>query len=253
MAKEYNLSTNPDDHGIAGTSTGAVGAFMAAWNRPDQFHRVLSFIGTYVAMKGADQLPAMVRKTEPKPIRIFMQDGTKDHIVPGGAVWDFVCGELADQQPGDVSRHWSTRGTTRSWRWGAEAHNMKQGGAIMPDALRWLWRGYPEPIVVREPPQMKEAGWDPRMKVFSMVSVDKPWEQVGGSYGEVVSPTGDEAGDVFFADTKADRIYKADEDGKVSVFKERAGGVRALRDGPGSVSVCVPGGPSADCGLCSGR
>ena len=35
-------------------SAGAVGAFMAAWNRPDQFHRVLSLIGTYVAMKGAD-------------------------------------------------------------------------------------------------------------------------------------------------------------------------------------------------------
>jgi sugar lactone lactonase YvrE len=68
-----------------------------------------------------------------------------------------------------------------------------------------------------------------------MVSVDKPWERLGGSYGDVVSPTGDEAGDVFFADTKADRIYKADEDGKVSIFKERAGGVRALRDGPGSV------------------
>ena len=52
VEKGYNLSTNPDDRGIAGTSTGAVGAFMAAWNRPDQFHRVLSFIGTYVAMKG---------------------------------------------------------------------------------------------------------------------------------------------------------------------------------------------------------
>ena len=97
VAKDYNLSKSPDDHGIAGTSTGAVGAFMAAWNRPDQFHRVLSFIGTYVAMKGADELPALVRKTEPKPIRIFMQDGTGDHIVPGRNVWDFVCWKLADQ------------------------------------------------------------------------------------------------------------------------------------------------------------
>jgi gluconolactonase len=101
---------------------------------------------------------------------------------------------------------------------GTEAHNMKQGGAIMPDALRWLWRGYPE-----------------RAKVYAMVSADKSWEQVGGSYGDVVGPTGDEAGDVFFADTKADRIYKADGEGKVSILKERAGGVRALRDGPGSV------------------
>ena len=33
-------------------------------------------------MKGADALPALVRRTEPKPIRIFMQDGTADHITP---------------------------------------------------------------------------------------------------------------------------------------------------------------------------
>lgn len=45
VGKQYNLSNNPDDHAISGVSTGAVGAFMAAWNRPDQFHRVLSFIG----------------------------------------------------------------------------------------------------------------------------------------------------------------------------------------------------------------
>src|SRR5258706_328101 len=82
VAKGYTLRTNPDDRGMGGTSTGAGGAFVTAWNRPDQFHRVLSFIGTYVAMKGADQLPALVRKTERKPIRIFMQDGTGDHIVP---------------------------------------------------------------------------------------------------------------------------------------------------------------------------
>src|ERR1700737_1668624 len=75
VAKLHPLSSNPDDRAIAGVSTGAVGAVMAAWNRPHQSHRVLSYIGTYVAMKGADSLPGLVRKTEPKPIRIFMQDG----------------------------------------------------------------------------------------------------------------------------------------------------------------------------------
>ena len=82
---------------------------------------------------------------------------------------------------------------------------------------------------------MKGPGWDPRAKVYSTVSSDKPWEQVGGSYGEVVSPTGDESGNVFFADAKADRIYKSDAEGKVSVFKESAGGVKALRVGVGGV------------------
>ncbi len=234
VAKDYNLSKSPDDHGIAGTSTGAVGAFMAAWNRPDQFHRVMSFIGTYVAMKGADEMPALVRKTEPKPIRIFMQDGTADHIV------------AAEQYGTSFAGSWPINnwvmyqaleysGYDARLEMGSEAHNMKQGGAIMPDALRWLWRGYPEAIVVHEQPQMKQEGWDPRMKVYSTVWADKPWEQVGGDYGEVASPTGDDLGDLFFVDVKADRIYKADADGKVSVYKEKPGGVRALREGPGSV------------------
>jgi len=82
VAKKYNLSKDPSDRGLVGNSTGAVGAFMAAWERPDQFRRVASFIGTFVAMKGADTLLAIIRKSEPKPIRIFMQDGKKDHILP---------------------------------------------------------------------------------------------------------------------------------------------------------------------------
>ncbi len=73
-------------------STGAVAAFMAAWNRPDQFHRVLSFIGTYVAMKGADALPALIRKTEPRPLRVFLQDGKNDHIVPAEPYGTFFAG-----------------------------------------------------------------------------------------------------------------------------------------------------------------
>jgi gluconolactonase len=234
VAKEYNLSKNPDDHGIAGTSTGAVGAFMAAWNRPDEFHRVLSFIGTYVAMKGADELPALVRKTEPKPIRIFMQDGTGDHIVPAEPYGTSFAGSwpINNRVMFEALQY---SGYDARLEMGTEAHNMKQGGAIMPDALRWLWRGYPEPIVVREPPQMKEEGWDPRAKVYATVWADRSWEQVGGSYGEVASPTGDDLGDVFFADVAADRIYKADAEGKVTVYKEKAGRVKALREGPAGV------------------
>ena len=102
VAKKYNLSKDPNDRAISGVSTGAVGAFMAAWNRPDQFHRVLSFIGTYVAMKGADGLPALIRKTEPKPIRIFLQDGNNDHVVPSRTLRHLLRRKLAHQQPGDV-------------------------------------------------------------------------------------------------------------------------------------------------------
>ncbi len=92
VGKKYNLSKDANDRALCGVSTGAVGAFMAAWNRPDQFHRVLNFIGTYVAMKGADTLPALIRKTELKPLRVFLQDGSNDHIVPGEPYGTFYAG-----------------------------------------------------------------------------------------------------------------------------------------------------------------
>ena len=191
VASHYNLSKNPDDRGIEGVSTGAVGAFMTAWNRPDQFHRVLSFIGTYVAMKGADSLMALVRKTEPKPIRIFMQDGTNDHIVPGEP-WGTSFSGSWPMNNNVMHEALEYSGYDVKLVMGTEAHNMKQGGAIMPDALRWLWRGYPEPIVVHEPAAMHQPGWDPRGKVFETVFVDKPWQRIEGSYSFApVSPTAD--------------------------------------------------------------
>ncbi len=231
MAKKYNLSKDPNDRALSGVSTGAVGAFMAAWNRPDQFHRVLSFIGTYVAMKGADGLPALIRKTEPKPIRIFLQDGKNDHIVPAEPYGTFYGGSWPINNQ-VMFEAFESAGYDAKLVIGDEGHNMKQGAAIMPEALRWLWRGYPKPIVAQEPAGMSQPGWDPRGKVYSTVSADKPWEQVGESYGPVSSLAADRDGNVFFADAAANRIYKSDANRKVTVFKDKSNGADALAVGP---------------------
>ncbi len=231
MEKKYRLSKDPNDHALSGVSTGAVGAFMAAWNRPDQFHRVLSFIGTYVAMKGADSLPALIRKTEPKPIRIFLQDGKNDHVVPTEPYGTFYAGSWPINNQ-VMYEAFESAGYDVKLVIGDEGHNMKQGGAIMPEALRWLWRGYPKPIAVHEPADMGQAGWDARGKVYSTVSADKPWEQVGETYHSVAGPATDRDGNVFFADPAANRIYKSDPDRKVTVFKENSGGAKTLAVGP---------------------
>jgi gluconolactonase len=231
VAKKYNLSKDPNDHAISGVSTGAVGAFMAAWNRPDQFHRVLSFIGTFVAMKGADGLPALIRKTEPKPIRIFLQDGKNDHVVPTEPYGTFYAGSWPINNQ-VMLEAFQSAGYDVKLVIGEEGHNMKQGAAIMPEALRWLWRGYASPIVVKEPADIGKPGWDPRGKVYPIVSADKTWEQVGETYRSVASPAGDKDGNVFFADPAANRIYKSDADGQVTVFKENSNGARALRVAP---------------------
>ena len=219
VAKNYNLSNNPDDRGLSGVSTGAVGAFMAAWNRPDQFHRVLSFIGTYVAMKGADSLPALVRRTEPKPIRIFMQDGTNDHIVPTMPYGTSFAGSWPINNQ-VMYQALEFAGYDAKLEMGTGAHNTRQAGAILPDALRWLWRDYPQPIVVHEPAAMHEPGWDPATKVFSIIDVDKPWQQIGGDFQSIESLTADRNGNVYFPDPSAQCVDRVDANGKLTQFTQ---------------------------------
>lgn len=81
VSKSYALSTDPNDRAIGGASSGAIGAFNVAWERPDLFRRVLSTIGTYVGLRGGDELSTLVRKMEPKPLRIFLQDGDRKSVV----------------------------------------------------------------------------------------------------------------------------------------------------------------------------
>ena len=175
VGKKYNLSKDPNDRGIGGSSTGAVGAFVAAWNRPDQFRRVFTFIGTFVDMKGADHFPALIRKTETRPIRIFMQDGRADHIVPNQPWGTFYGGSWPINNQ-VMYEAFEFSGYDVKYVLGDEGHNGKHGSAIMPEVLRWLWRGYPQPVVVHEPAMLGQAGWDPRGKVSSFVAADKPWE-----------------------------------------------------------------------------
>src|SRR5580658_2672819 len=257
VAQKYNLSKDPNDRGLAGASTGAVCAFVAAWNRPDQFRRVISFIGTYVAMKGADALPALIRKTEPKPIRIFLQDGKNDHIVAAEPFGTFYGGSWPINNQ-VMFEAFESAGYDVKLTIGEGGHDRRQGAAIMPDVLRWLWRDYPSPIVVHEPASMSQPGWDPRGKVYSTVWADKPWEQVGETYRSVASPTTDQNGSVYFADPGANRIYKSDADGKVTLFKDYASGAVALAAGPDGrlyasqlarkriVAYSAAGGPSGD-------
>lgn len=222
VAKDYNLSKNPDDRGLEGVSTGAVGAFMAAWNRPDQFRRVLSFIGTFVAMKGGDGVAAMIRKTEAKPLRVFLQAGKNDHLAPNQPYGTFYAGSwpMNNRVMLEALQY---AGYDAKLELGEEGHNMKQGAAIMPDALRWLWRDYPTPITVHEPAQMDKDAWDPRGKVSSTVWANKPWERLAGTYKSITSPTADKAGNIYFADTASGNVYKADATGKITTLLPNAG------------------------------
>src|ERR1017187_4477602 len=79
LEKDYNLSKNPDDRAIAGASSGAICALTVAWQRPDQFHKVISTIGSFTNIPGGHVYPDLIRASEHKPLRIFLQDGLNDN------------------------------------------------------------------------------------------------------------------------------------------------------------------------------
>jgi len=141
---EIKLSKDPNDRCAGGGSTGGVGSFSLAWQRPDQFRRVFSAVGTYVAMRGAEEYHVLVRKTEPKPIRIFMQDGHSDQCF--GDVGDWWMSNLS------LKRSLEFAGYDVNWVWGTGPHSGVHGTQVFPDAMRWIWRDYPAPVTAKPNP-----------------------------------------------------------------------------------------------------
>jgi gluconolactonase len=136
--RQIEFSKDANDHAITGASSGAICAFTAAWQRPDVFNRVFSSIGTYVGMRGGDQYPVLVRKTEPKPIRIYLQDNASDAWNPLFGSW------YTSNLNMEAALSFSGYEVTHTWSSGG--HSTENADAIFPDAMRWLWKGWPEKV-----------------------------------------------------------------------------------------------------------
>ena len=152
LDKEYNIAKDPERRGIGGASSGAIAAFTVAWHRPDQFSKVLSTIGSFVNLRGGHVYPDLIRQTERKPIRIFLQDGANDNRAVRGE------GPNATYNP---ERDWhaqnrkmvaalTEKGYDVNYTWGIGRHGQKQGGAIFPEMMRWLWRDHPVSVDVND-------------------------------------------------------------------------------------------------------
>lgn len=139
LYKEYNISKDPEQHGIGGASSGAIAAFTVAWERPNQFHKVLSIVGSFTNLRGGDAYPDLIRKSEKKPIRIYLQDGRNDNrSLRADGTYD----QRRDwfYQNVRMMRALTEKGYDVNYTWGIGKHGQKQGGAILPDMMRWLWR-----------------------------------------------------------------------------------------------------------------
>lgn len=179
---DVRLSEDPAMRAICGMSSGGICAWTAAWERPDHFGKVLSHIGSFTNIRGGHVYPALIRKTERKDIRVFLQDGANDLNNAHGN-WP-----LGNQQ---MASALAFAGYDHRFVFGDGAHNGGHGGAILPDSLRWLWRGWDDDPAAEAPPRR-----------------DAEWKSAGEGYAFTDGACTHPDGDVYFSDLPSGTIYR---------------------------------------------
>jgi len=197
--RAIKLSHNGNDRAIGGESSGAIAAFTAAWERPREFTRVFSAIGTYVGLRGGDIYPTLIRKFEPKPIRVFLQDGSNDLNIYAGDWW------MANQT---MEGSLTFSGYEVNHVWGDGGHNGKHSFSIFPDAMRWLWKDWPQP---------PRSGTTKNQTLIDILIPGEDWQLVAEGYKFTEGPAVNASGEVFFNDVPDSKTYKIGADGKISI------------------------------------
>ncbi|MCL5269455.1 MAG: RICIN domain-containing protein [bacterium] len=209
---KLNLSVSGDDRCIAGGSSGGITAFNAAWERPDAFSRVYCVSGSFVAFRGGNQFPTLVRKFEAKPIRAYLTTGTQDMENCAG---DWF---LIDQE---MDKALTFSGYDYRFRIIEGRHG---AGYIdcLPEAMRYLWKDWPKPV---------EAG-PSAPRVQDVILPGEAWQTAGEGFGDARGPACNAVGEVFFVDRAANKIFRIGLDGAITEFAADAGRANGLTIGP---------------------
>jgi enterochelin esterase-like enzyme len=140
VEKTTKLRHDAASRAIAGASSGGICSFTVAWERPNEFGKVVSWIGSFTNIasgktvrEGGHNYEAMIRKTPKKPIRVFLQDGSND-LDNNNGNWP-----LANQT---LAKSLAYARYDYKFEYGQGFHSHRHGRAILPDTLRWLWRDY---------------------------------------------------------------------------------------------------------------
>ena len=195
-----HLSSQANDRCIGGASSGAICAFTAAWELPDAFSRVFSSIGTFVGLRGGNEYPTLVRKYEPKAIRIFQEDGANDLNIYGGDWW------MANQE---MERALTFAGYEHAHLWGDNGHSGKHATAIFPEAMKFLWKDWPEPV---------RAGKSKNQFLQDLLVPGEGWQMVSEGHKFTEGPAVNVCGEVFFNDIPAGKTFKIGLNGSVVEF-----------------------------------
>ena len=217
VEKRWKLSKNPEMRALCGASSGGICSFTAAWERPEDFRKVLSTIGSFVNLRGGNVYPSLIRKTEPKPLRVFLQDSSGDLDNAYGN-WP-----IANEQMAAALRYMGY--DVRFDFAEGYGHNSDHGGSIFPDALKWLWRK-------EKPAQSLDTSGDLKgdLTLLNLLLPNEGWKVVAEGLGFADATCADADGNFYFSDMKAPAVYKVGVDG--SRVKLAAEGVSGLKMGP---------------------
>jgi len=220
VQKRYNISPDPEMRAIGGASSGGICSFTAAWERPDAFRKVLSTIGSFTNLRGGNVYPSLVRKTDPKPLRVYMADtsGDVDNAF-GSWPWSNRLMASALQYMGyDVRFDWAE----------GYGHNGDHGGALFPDVMKWLWRKEThQPVVDTK----GDLGGD--MTLLRLLIPGESWQVVADGLGFADAPCADAEGNFYFSDMRAPAVYKvgAADGAKTTLVAEAVSGLKFGPDG----------------------
>jgi len=139
VEKIVGLSHDPKERALTGNSSGGICSFTACWERPDLFGTAISFIGSFAdiasgptLIEGGHNYPFLIRKSDNKPIRVFLQDGANDLDNIHGSWW--VCNQ---------QMMWALRwkGYDYVWAPGNSFHSTKHARRVFDQALEWWLNG----------------------------------------------------------------------------------------------------------------
>ncbi|GEM_PF-79903 len=220
VRKKYNISDDPEMHAIGGSSSGAICAFTAAWERTDVFRKVYSSVGSFTNLRGGNVYPALVRKTEPKPIRVYMADTSGDVDNQFGSWW------WSNLQMASALSYMGY--DTRFDQAEGYAHNADFGGAKFPEAMMWLWRKEKHRPVIDT---KGDLGGD--LTLLNLLIPGESWQLVADNLGFADALCTDKDGNLYFCDMKAPAVIRINTaDGSLTeISKESVSGLEFNPDG----------------------
>jgi sugar lactone lactonase YvrE len=184
---------------------------------------VFSAIGTYVGLRGGDRYPILIRKYEPKPIRIFLQDGNNDLNIYAGDWWK------ANET---MERSLEFAGYEVNHVWDEGGHDGNHGTAIFPQAMRWLWKDWPKPV---------SKGNSKNDYLNNLLIPGEDWEVVGEGYQFTEGTAASSKGEVFYQDIPTSKTYKVGLDGKLTTLNLDAKKASGTCFGPDGKRYTVAG------------